>query len=204
MSSLHGFHMASNGSYFMVTWTIFKNHLLDVGLTQTSNTHNHWFILFYHAWGLAWIKILWNSIWMKAQSHMTSHYTRGSMTTLHELGGVLGQPLHTFFWALTISWSHLLARMWNGPNKTPNQFIGCNLHSSTYLDFLMITQKSHVALLLRSLDPYACPAEVPILLQISLRILRKLNSQGHWNLVNRFDNSWTRNNWLQLQTPQST
>ena len=28
-------YMASNGSCFMVTWTIFKNHLLEVGLTQT-------------------------------------------------------------------------------------------------------------------------------------------------------------------------
>ena len=26
-------YMASNGSCFMVTWTIFKNHLLKVGLT---------------------------------------------------------------------------------------------------------------------------------------------------------------------------
>jgi hypothetical protein len=26
--------MASNGSCFMVTWTIFKIHLLEVGLTQ--------------------------------------------------------------------------------------------------------------------------------------------------------------------------
>ena len=28
------FYMASNGSCFMVTWTLFKNHLLEVGLTQ--------------------------------------------------------------------------------------------------------------------------------------------------------------------------
>ena len=27
-------YMASNGSCFMVTWIIFKNHLLKVGLTQ--------------------------------------------------------------------------------------------------------------------------------------------------------------------------
>jgi len=27
-------YMASNGSCFMVTWTIFKNHLLEVGVTQ--------------------------------------------------------------------------------------------------------------------------------------------------------------------------
>jgi hypothetical protein len=30
--------MASNGSYFMVIWIIFKNHLLEVGLTQNWET----------------------------------------------------------------------------------------------------------------------------------------------------------------------
>ena len=32
---------------------------------------------------------------------MTSHYTWGSITTLHDFKGVLGRPLDTFFWALT-------------------------------------------------------------------------------------------------------
>jgi hypothetical protein len=68
----------------------------------TPNTHKvHWFILFCHVWGLAWIEIHWNSIWSRARSHITSHYTWGSMTTLHDFGGVLGQPLDTFFWTLT-------------------------------------------------------------------------------------------------------
>ena len=31
-------YMASNGSCFMVTLTIFKNHLLEVGLTQNWET----------------------------------------------------------------------------------------------------------------------------------------------------------------------
>ena len=30
--------MATNGSCFMVTWTIFKDHLLEVGLTQNRET----------------------------------------------------------------------------------------------------------------------------------------------------------------------
>jgi hypothetical protein len=29
-----GSYMASNGSYFMVTWTTFKNYLSEAGLTQ--------------------------------------------------------------------------------------------------------------------------------------------------------------------------
>ena len=31
-------YMALNGSCFMVTWIIFNNHLLDVGLTQNWET----------------------------------------------------------------------------------------------------------------------------------------------------------------------
>jgi hypothetical protein len=31
-------HMASTGSCFMVIWTLFKNHLLEVGLTQNQET----------------------------------------------------------------------------------------------------------------------------------------------------------------------
>ena len=48
--------VASNGSCFMVTWIVFKNHLLDIGLItnlrdhDTPKTHNRWFIIFYHAW----------------------------------------------------------------------------------------------------------------------------------------------------------
>ena len=47
----------------------------------TSNAHNRWFILLYHAWGPAWIEIHWNDIWLRAQSHTTSHDTWGSVTT---------------------------------------------------------------------------------------------------------------------------
>jgi hypothetical protein len=59
----------------------------------TSNAHNHWFILFHHAWGPKWIESHWNSIWLMVRSHMTSHYTWGSVTTVHDFGGVLGWPL---------------------------------------------------------------------------------------------------------------
>jgi hypothetical protein len=31
-------YVASNGSCFMVTWTIFNNHLMEVGLTQNLDT----------------------------------------------------------------------------------------------------------------------------------------------------------------------
>ena len=85
----------------------------------TPNAHNCWFILLYYVWRPRWIEIHWNSIWLRPWSYMTSHYTWGSVTTLHDFGGVLGRPLDTFFWALTISWSQLLACVWSGP-KTFN------------------------------------------------------------------------------------
>jgi hypothetical protein len=84
---------------------------------DTPNTHNRWFILFYHVRDSAWIEIHCNSIWLRAWSHMTSHYTSGSATTLHDFGDVLKRSLDTFFWALTISWSRLLARVWSGPQS---------------------------------------------------------------------------------------
>ena len=62
-------------------------------------------------WGPAWIEIHWNNIWLRNRSHTTSHYTWGSVTTLHDFGDVLVRPLDTFFWAPTFSWSWLLARV---------------------------------------------------------------------------------------------
>jgi hypothetical protein len=65
----------------------------------TLNAHNRWFILFYHVWKPTWIKIHWNSIGMRAWSHMTSHYTWGSVTTLLDFGDVLARlsfELHNF------------------------------------------------------------------------------------------------------------
>ena len=117
-----------HGCLHGIKWIMFHGHLdyfqkpplggrsnTKLGDHGTPNAHNRWFILFYHVWGPAWIEIHWNSIWLRARSHMTSHYTWGSVTTLHDFGGVLGRPLDTFVWALTISWSRLLARVWSGP-----------------------------------------------------------------------------------------
>ena len=113
-------YMAWNGSCFMVTWTFSKNHLLEVSLTQNRETMT---LRTLTTGGLfnfiirepKWIKIHWNSIWLRAWSHTTSYYTWGSVTTPHDFGGVLGRPLDTFFWALTIPWSRLLAHVWSDP-----------------------------------------------------------------------------------------
>ena len=60
------------------------------------NAHNRWFIISYHVWRPAWIDIRWTSIRVRVQSHMTLHYTRGSVTTLHNfesLGTACGHSL---------------------------------------------------------------------------------------------------------------
>ena len=105
------------GACFTITWTFCKNHFSKVSPTQKPgdngipNAHNRGLVLYYHVWGPVWIGIHWNSIWLRARSHMTSHYTWRLVTTLHGFGGALGRPLDTFFWALTIPWSRLLARV---------------------------------------------------------------------------------------------
>jgi hypothetical protein len=64
----------------------------------------------------AWIETHWNSIWLRAKSHMTSHYTRGPVTTLlHGFWKCLGT---LFVWALTIPWSQALGLTCEGgPNQ---------------------------------------------------------------------------------------
>ena len=114
--------------YRGIKWIMFHGHLdyfrksllggrsnTKLGDHDIPNAHNYWYILFYHAWGPTWIEIYWNNIWLRARSHMTSHYTWESVTTLHDFGGVLGRPMDIFFWALTISWSRILVRVWSGP-----------------------------------------------------------------------------------------
>ena len=87
------FYMVSNGSCFVVTWIVFKNHLLEGGLTQnwvtmvlgTLTTVGLFY--FFHVWGSAWIKCYWHRIWLRVQLHMSSLYTWESVTTLHDIGG---------------------------------------------------------------------------------------------------------------------
>jgi hypothetical protein len=73
-------YVASNGLCIMVTWTIFKYQLLEVGLRQNRETMALWTLtiidLFYfiHVWGPTWSKIHWNSIWLR-YCHICLHTT---------------------------------------------------------------------------------------------------------------------------------
>jgi hypothetical protein len=113
-------YMASNKSCFMVTWIIFKNQCLEVGQTQNRETMAlrtlttvdlFYFIMCEEP---TQIEIYWNSNCLRARSHMASHYTSRPVTTLHGFGSALGRLVDNFLWALTISWSRILSRVWHG------------------------------------------------------------------------------------------
>ena len=87
---------------FMITWTIFTPSLGSRPSTKprdhgTSKSHNCWFNIFIVCENPAWLGIHWNSIWLRARPHMNSHYTWEHVTTLHDFGSVVGQPLDTSF-----------------------------------------------------------------------------------------------------------
>ena len=76
-------YVASNGSCFIITWIGYKNHLLEVGLTQNRETimalqtpttvDSFYAMLSYHVWGPALMEIHWNNIWLGGL--VTYYYT---------------------------------------------------------------------------------------------------------------------------------
>ena len=82
---------------------------------SSPNTHNRWFILIYNAWGPAWIEIYWNSIRL-----VTYDFTLYLRIREHTpwFWSCFGTAFAHFLWALPISWSRLLARVWSGPKST--------------------------------------------------------------------------------------
>ena len=79
-------YVALNGSCFMVTWIVFMIHLLEEGLTQNREIVALWnfttvgLLYFITCEDPEWIKIHWNSIWLRARFHMIAHYTWGPVT----------------------------------------------------------------------------------------------------------------------------
>ena len=95
--------MVSNGSCFVVTWTILKDHLLEVGLTQNRETMAFRnlttvnLLYFMMDEDPAWIEFYWKSIWLRAPLHMTSQYPWGPVIILCDFGSVLERPLNATF-----------------------------------------------------------------------------------------------------------
>ena len=114
-------NMASNGSCFTVTWTIIKTHLLEgtpntkPGDRGTPKAHNHLVILFYHAWGPAWIKIHWIEFgW--GPGHTWLHTTLEGTWPYYMILEVCWDGLWTLPFGLSQFHGHgLLAHVWSGP-----------------------------------------------------------------------------------------
>ena len=84
-------------------------------------------------------KIHCNSIRLRAMSHITSHYTWGPVTTLHDVGGELGWPLDTFLLGsqiLTVTALGLC--VWSGPNYRPRTLTGYMKISFCFSLYLLI------------------------------------------------------------------
>ena len=82
----------------------------------TPNAYNRWFILFYHAWGPAWIEIHSNSIWLRTRSHdFTLHLGVRDRTTWFWrcLGTAFGHFLLGSQNSMVTDGS--LAHVWSGP-----------------------------------------------------------------------------------------
>ena len=113
-----------------VSWSLgpfSKTTSWEVGLTQNRETMTHRTLTtidlfyFYHVWGPAWIEIQWSSIWLRAR-HIWLHTTLEDLWPHYMIVEVCWDGLWTlFFWALTISWSRLLARVWSGPKSVPTR-----------------------------------------------------------------------------------
>ena len=94
-------YMASNRSCFTITWIVFKNHFSEVGLSQNRET-----MALRPLTTVGWLcytmcedpreyKLNEIAFVLRARSHMPSHHTWRSMTTLHAFGGALERPLDT-------------------------------------------------------------------------------------------------------------
>ena len=115
-------YMASNGSCFMVTWIIFWNHLLEVGVTQNQEITT--LRMFTNADLFYIIMVLRARMNRNSLIEITFGWGRGHIwlhTTLENpwpyymiLEVVSRLRLDTFCWALTFAWSQLLARVWSG------------------------------------------------------------------------------------------
>ena len=103
-----GSYMTSNESCFMDSSKkppLGGSPNTKVGDHGTPNAHKHWFILFIMCEDAHEEKVYRRSIWSRARSNMTSHYTWGHVTTLHDFGGVFGR-----FWTLPFGLSQCHGR----------------------------------------------------------------------------------------------
>ena len=95
-------YMASNGSRFMITWIIFKKHLLKGKASHKIRRPRHSKfsqLLIYCILSCVGMPYEYKFIEIAygVQSHMTSNYTWGAVTTLHDSRSALRRSLDTSF-----------------------------------------------------------------------------------------------------------
>jgi hypothetical protein len=102
----------------------------------TSNAHDHWFILFYHVWGSACKEIHWNSIWLRARSHMTSHTTLEGPWPHYVILGVCWDGLWTLWFGLSQLNGHSSWLVYEvDPNTKPGDHGTPNTHNCWFILF---------------------------------------------------------------------
>ena len=80
---------------------------------------------------------------------------------------VSGWPLDTFFWALTIAWSRLLARVWSGPKHNKVQTTERSIITLEEVDFCwdllyMAATNPKPALIVWYIISYCCTRDCPL------------------------------------------
>ena len=85
-------YIASNGSCFMVTWAIFKNHLLEVSLTQIQETMALWMLIIVILHFLSCVRTCMN------RNSLKWHYVKGSVTYDFTLHSRVCDHTTTWFW----------------------------------------------------------------------------------------------------------
>ena len=106
-----------------VSWSLgifFKNHLLEVGLTQNQERPRHSkrsqpliYPIFIMCEDMHENKFIQNNCWSRAWSHTTSQYTW--VTTQNDFGGVLWRPLSHFHLGSHNSMGTALGLRWSDP-----------------------------------------------------------------------------------------
>ena len=118
MWSIHRFLHGIEWIIFHGYLDCFGNHLLEVGLTQNQETMVLWALTTVDSFYFIMVRthVNRNSLkWHLVEAPVTYGFTQHLRIHGHTTSGVLGWPLDTFVWAVIISWSRLLARVWSGP-----------------------------------------------------------------------------------------
>ena len=139
-----------------VSWSLglfSKNHLLEVGLTQNwrpwhSNISHYYVLIMFE--DPAWIEIPWNMIEDLVTYDFTLHLRACDHTPW--FWKCLETTFGHFFWALIVSWSRVLTRVWSGPKPRYPMPIS-KLDDFSHLRQFLSNPKTFIELQIKFLHP---------------------------------------------------